>query len=131
MKGEYMADENRFFDFLTASVAAGRTLRDATKDIQCSESTAYRLAATVAFKTRVNEIRSEVSASIVGRLVTAGTAAVDCLEGILQDDDAKHSDRIAASKAILAAIGPMSEIAELRARLDAIEASRPEELRVA
>jgi hypothetical protein len=57
----------------------------------------------------------------VGILGSAAGEAVTALRSIANDASQKPSDRIAAAKAILSTVAPISELAELRQRLDAIE----------
>ena len=120
---ETTSDSGRFIDSLALSVAGGSTVRAAAALAGCSERQGYRIAATVEFRQRVNELRSEVSSATVGILTAAAsTAAATLLE--LMDSDFEPSIRMNAAKAILANVGAITELGELRARLDALERSR-------
>jgi hypothetical protein len=72
----------------------------------------------------VAEIRASAASATVGLLTAASSQAVKVLAEIMGNAEAKDSDRIAAARAVLSMIGPMSELAELRQRLDAIEAQQ-------
>jgi hypothetical protein len=119
-KGEKkMIDESKFFEILAAGVAAGATIAKSATTAGCSVSHAYRLAKTTRFRQRVSELRSEATDRAVGLLAEAAVEAVGVLRDSLSSE--KTADRIASAKAILAALGPMSELAELRSRLDEME----------
>ena len=105
---------------LALAVASGATVRTAAADIGVSERVAYGISPTDEFKKRVAEIRTEVASVAVGRLTSAATQAVDTLIELLSaSNDPK--DRLAASKLILSNLGPISEHAELRERLERLE----------
>lgn len=114
-----MTKKARFFEELAVEVAAGSTVREGAKKVGCNETTAYRLNAMVEFRARVNEIRAEITAGIVGELTASARKAVATLTQLLRDED--PSIQLQAAKAILATIGPLSELGELRQRLDALE----------
>ncbi len=121
-----------YFEPLAMHVAAGRKTNAAAKVVGISRTQAYRIASTSEFKKRVNEIRGEITSQALGKLCNAATKAVDTLLELL---DASHepSTRLNASKAILGALAPMTDLAELRGRIDAIEtkASAPKSGKVA
>jgi hypothetical protein len=116
-----MHAKSRFFDKLADGMALGLTLRDAAATAGCAESTGYRIAREPGFSEAVNARRQAAADSCVGRLVRASVKAVDCLERILDDSDARNSDRVAAARAILSAIVPLADALEIRKRLDALE----------
>ena len=118
-----MTNESKFFEALATSVAGGATIRAASGSAKCSESQAYRICSTVEFRSRVSEIRSEVTSQAVGKLTDAATKACDTFVQLLANDN-EPSVRLNAAKAILANLGPMTELGELRARLDRIEAGQ-------
>ena len=99
------------------------TIRAAAELAGCSERQGYRIAALPEFKHRVNELRSEVSSATVGILTSAASTAATTLLELLGSRN-ESSVRLQASKAILAALGPISELAELRSRLDALERAK-------
>jgi len=115
-----MIDNDRFSELLAIRLASGSTIRDACAEIGCSEPTGYRLAKSPEFRQRVSEIRSEITSQAVGKLTQAANHAADALVALL-DDQFDPSVRLQAAKAILNALGPLSELGELRARLNRIE----------
>ena len=117
------ADSGRFLELLAAHVAAGSTVRAAAESCNCSERQGYRISSTAEFKSRVAEIRSEMTSSAVGQLSAAVSAAVTTIRKLL-GEDYEPTVRLNAAKSILNALGPMSELSELRQRIDALEAER-------
>lgn len=113
----------KYFELLTTAVAGGQSIRAAAATCGCSESHAYHFSHTQEFKQRVNELRTEATSEALGRLSSAATAAVATLIQLLKPDN-EPSIRMNAAKAILNSLGPMAELSELRARLDAIESQR-------
>ena len=123
-----MKSKSRIFEPLAASVAGGCSIKASAAIVKCSEQAAYNISATTEFRNRVSEIRTEFTAEAVGKLTAATTEAVDTLRELLSQEN-EPSVRLNASKAILNAVGPMSDLGELRARVDSIE--RQAQLRVA
>jgi hypothetical protein len=122
-----MVENSKFFELLAGSVAIGSTVRKAAEMANCSESQAYRICSTVEFKSRVHEIRSEITEAAVGILTNAATEACSTLLALLHEDF-EPAIRLNASKAILANLAAVSELGELRARLDALEQSQKTKL---
>ena len=120
-----MSGNERFSERLAVEVAGGASIVAAAVSAGCSEGHARRISAQSQFRLRVAELRSEVTAAAVGKLTTAANLAVDVLiEPLAASNEPK--DRLNAAKATLNALAPMSELHELRARLDALEhAQRP------
>ncbi len=114
-----MNTDSQYFEPLAVGIASGKTVKDAADGLSCSESHAYRLSRSPEFRYRVSELRSEVTSQAVGRLATAASLAVDALIKLLSSEDSR--DRLAAAKAILSSLGPLSELGELRARIDRLE----------
>lgn len=112
--------KSKFFEPLALRVAAGLSIKAAADVVKCSTQTAYNISASPEFRSRVSEIRSEVTTEAVGRLANAASQAVDTLVELL-DRSNDPSIRLNASKAILAALPTMTEFGELRSRIDAIE----------
>ena len=123
-KSAQKSRRSKFLEPLAVAVAAGESIRSAAAEIGCSESVAYHMSASPEFRQRVAEIRSEITAEAVGILTRGATQAAATLVELL-DAANDPKDRLNASKAILASLGPVSEIHELRARLDAIEKQTP------
>ena len=111
---------SQFFDLLAVAVAQGMTVKAAAEEIGCSADYAYELSRKKEFKLRVNELRSEVAEQASGLLMAAASEAIQSLRAIASAAE-KDSDRIAAAKAILQMMLPLSENTELRRRLDDIE----------
>lgn len=117
------ADNGKFFELLAVQVAGGATVKAASESCGCSERQAYRLSSTPEFRSRVAEIRSEMTSSAVGILTEACTKAAQTLADMLSGDQ-EPKDRLAAARLILANMGPLAEHSELRARLDKLEQNR-------
>jgi hypothetical protein len=110
-------------DRLAMLVAGGSTVKDAAESIGISKSHAHHLSRTPDFRAKVSELRTEAITAAVGRLSQAADLAVSTLVALLdKSNDAK--DRLNASKAILAALVPLSEFGELRSRIEKLEASQ-------
>jgi hypothetical protein len=114
----------RHFEPLAQAIAAGSTVSAAIESIGVSRSHGYRLSRLPELRTRVAEIRSASTSATVGLLTEAARKAVGVLTEIMDDREAKDGDRITAARAVLQTLGPLSELAELRSRLDALEASQ-------
>lgn len=124
-----MIRKSRFLESLAFQVASGQSIKASADIIGCSIQTAYNVSATFEFRQRVHAIRSEVAAATVGKLTQAASEAAATLIELL-DVSQEPSIRLQASKAILAAVGPISELGELRARLDAIELNNQPRMKV-
>ena len=120
----FMDKRSRYFELLAVEVAKGSRLRDAAGLAKCAESTAYRLGRDPIFRRRVSELRSAATDAAIGSLTELATDAVAALGAVLRDQEAKPADRINAAKTALAMLAPLSELHELRSRLDAIEAQQ-------
>jgi hypothetical protein len=105
---------------LALAIATGRTVKAAAHEIGCSERSAYRYSALPRFRQRVAELRSEITAASVGVLTEGASQAAATLVSLLSEAH-EPSIRLQASKAILASLAPVSELGELRSRIDAIE----------
>ena len=112
--------KSRFLPILASSVAAGSSIRNAAAVAGCSESNAYTISRTPEFREQVAAIRNEAIAAAVGVLSQAASKAANTLVGLL-DEEHDPKDRLAAARLILANVGPITEIGELRARIDSIE----------
>ncbi len=112
--------KGKFPELLAMSVASGITIAQAADHVGCSTSHAYHISADPSFQKRVSEIRSEAVTSAVGKLSSAVGKAVDTLVALL-DESNDSRDRLNAAKAILVTLAPLTELGELRSRIDAIE----------
>jgi hypothetical protein len=113
-------DDGRFWQVLAVNVAAGSSVKAASEAAGCSERTAYRISAEPKFRQRVAELRNEMTSQAVGVLSAAASEAVTTIRELLTKTN-EPSVRLNASKAILNALGPLSELAEIRERLSALE----------
>lgn len=84
---------------LATLLASGTTIRDAAAQLGVSERTAARRMADPGFRTRVDEIRSEMTARAVGRVADAMCQAADALRELLQGQS--ESVRLGAARSIL------------------------------
>jgi hypothetical protein len=114
-----MASSGRF-EALALAIATGCTIKKAAQQLGIGQRTAYRIAATDRMKTRVCQLRTQITSEALGTLTTAATAAANTLSQLL-GESFEPSTRLNAAKAILGALAPLSEFAELRQRIDALE----------
>lgn len=114
-----MSSKSRYFEVLAAEIAAGVPIRQAAAKVSCCESTAYRMAATTEFKTRVSELRSSAMDLALGQLSEASSQAVATMVELLESDD--DSVRLRASTAILDRFSKISEQIDLRTRIEEVE----------
>ena len=115
--------QSNYFDNMTAMVAAGATIKAAAAMCGCSESHGYTLSRTPEFRRRVADLRTEATSAAVGKLSEAASRAVDVLLELMGADQ-EARDRLTAAKSVLSMLGPLSELGELRARLDALESEK-------
>jgi HEAT repeat protein len=107
-------------DALAFEVASGSTIRAAAAKLGISESHAYTISSgDPEFKIRVNQIRSEAVAQAVGVLTAGSTTAAESLVRLLGSDDDKIV--LAAASKLLGILPSMSELSELRQRIDNLE----------
>ena len=115
--------KGKFFELLAVEVASGSTIKAAAKTVGCALQTAYNISGDPAFNQRVGVIRSEAITSAVGRLSTVASQAVDTLVSLMGLEN-EPSVRMNAAKAILLQLGPLTELGELRERIDRLEGSK-------
>jgi hypothetical protein len=114
---------SKYQELLAVEVASGSSIKAAADKIGCKVQTAYNISCSTEFRSRVSSIRSEITAQSVGLITSAATQAAATLTSLLSET-CEPSIRLNAAKTILSALGPLSEIGELRARLDALESQR-------
>jgi hypothetical protein len=114
--------KSKYMQVLAATVAAGSSVKDAAAVAGCTESTAYSLSCTPEFKQLVNKLKSEAVERAVSVLTHNATAASHALVRLLDSDDEKI--QLAAASKLLAQLGPLQELSELRSRIDALEGMR-------
>lgn len=107
------------FEILAVAVASGQSIKNAAESMRLSKPRAYHVAGTAAFKARVSEIRQQALDEAVGKLNEAANKAVAALVSVL--DAGEDRDRIVAAKAVLSLLPGLSELGEIRARLDRLE----------
>lgn len=118
-----MSKPSKFLEPLAMAVATGKTVKSACVVAGCSIQTAYNLSATVEFRNRVSTIRSEIVSQAVGIVTDAATQAATTLLELLGPEN-EPSVRMNAAKAILLQLGPISELGELRERIDRLEGAK-------
>ena len=117
-----MSNPSKFLPPLAMAVASGNSIKAACEIVGCSIQTGYNLSCTAEFKAKVSAIRSEITSQAVGIITEGATKAAATLVELLGPAN-EPSVRLNASKAILLQLGPLSELGELRSRIDRIEAS--------
>lgn len=115
-----MTKKSKFFELLAVEVAGGLTIKAAANSVNCSINTAYHISSNPDFNQRVASIRSEAIAGAVGRLSIGAAQAVDTLVSLMGLAN-EPSVRLNAAKAILGQLGPLTELCELRERIDRLE----------
>jgi hypothetical protein len=110
------------FEAMALALATGSSIKNASQSVGISVRQGYRIASSHKMRSRVNEIRSEITREAVGQLTLGATKAASTLVSLL-DEANEPSTRLNASKALLNALAPISELAELRDRLDRLEQS--------
>lgn len=120
---------SKFLHNLAAQVATGKSIRQAAQTCGCSVDRAYELSRTIDFRQLVGQLRTEALAQTVGRLSAIATESVDVLSELLKPEQ-QPSTRLAAAKAVLSSLAPVSEVAELRQRMDELEQQHRQPLKV-
>ena len=114
--------KSKFFEGLAIAVAGGQTIKAASETVGCALATAYHVSANSDFRAEVAKLKTQAVESAVAVLTSNATAASNALVRLLSSEDEKIV--LAAASRILSTLGPLQELAELRARIDAIEGSR-------
>jgi hypothetical protein len=120
---EETADSGEKWHPMAWLVANGKTIKDASEELGIPERTAYRYSGLPEFKRRVSEIRTEILDAATGRITSAASVAVATVLELLGSTN-EPSVRLNASKAIINAVRPLSELGELRQRIAALESDR-------
>lgn len=115
-----MTKKSKFFELLAVEVAGGASIKAAANVVHCSINTAYHISSDPAFNQRVAAIRSEITSSTVGILTQAATRAAQTLLELLGKEN-EPPIRLNAAKAVLLQLGPLTELGELRQRIDKLE----------
>jgi hypothetical protein len=106
-------------DRLAAALSQGFSVTSAAKQSGCSERTAHRRLADPAFRSRVEELRTETLTQTTAFLVTASTSAVRVLVESLQSPSG--AIRLAAARALLDSAVRFRELLSMEERLGRIE----------
>lgn len=114
-----MPKNSRYMQDLAQRVAAGSSVRAAAAAIKCSERTAYTVSSSYEFKRQVSEIRTAAVQQAAAVLADSATRAAQVLAELLNSEDEKT--KLAAAVKILAMLGPLAELAELRQRVEQVE----------
>ncbi len=101
-------------------LARGATLEQAAKESGAGVTTIKTWAAQPEFNRRVAELRSQMTGRVFGKIVDAVTDAVDTLREVCRGSDSEAM-RVRAAEAILSHGSNAIEVADLKARLDALE----------
>lgn len=107
-------------DELVRLVGSGHTVAGAAKQLGMPERTAYRHAAEPAFKNRVREIRDETIRRASRALANLSMAACNALATLLESKDDRV--KLRAAVAILEALVPITNQADVVERIEALEA---------
>ena len=117
-----MASNGRF-EALALALASGSSIKAASQSVGVSVRQGYRIASSHKMRSRIGELRSQITNEAVGLITTAATKAAATLASLL-DEANEPSVRLNAAKATLNALQPISELNELRARIDALESKQ-------
>ena len=117
--GQQMASSGKF-ESLALLLASGTSVKAAAQQLGIGARTAYRIASSDKMKARVASIRTEIASGTVGELTLGASEAASTLRSLLDPSNAP-AVRLNACKAVLASLSAISELGELRARIDALE----------
>jgi hypothetical protein len=106
---------------LVLALACGATVEAAARQCQLSESTVYRRLRDPKFKARVQDARGEMVRRSAGMLTAAAGESVRTLLA-LQKESITPAVRLGAARAVLELGIKVRELADLEARLAALEA---------
>lgn len=120
--------KSKYMQVLAASVASGLSIKDASAIAGCAESTGYSLSCTDEFRSEVSRIKTQAIEQAIATLSNSATLASQTVVKLLSSSDEKVA--LASAVKLLTMLAPLTELHELRARIDAIE-SRGPGLRVA
>ncbi len=107
-------------EMLVLALACGATVEAAARQCQVSESTVYRRLRDSKFKARVQEARGEMVRRSAGMLTAAAGESVRTLLA-LQKESITPAVRLGAARAVLELGIKVRELADLEARIAALE----------
>lgn len=102
-------------------LAQGRTIREVARSLNVSEKTIWNYRQQPAVQKAIVQQQTQLIEEGGGQSVTSIPQAMTCLQQILNDPEARDSDRIAASKAILGAANSFGERQLLERKLRDLE----------
>lgn len=114
MKRRKMSDEIAAF-----AIATGSTTLEAAKKAGVSPRTIDRWLATPSFRTRINEIRSEILERATGKLVSILTCAIETFRTLLSSES--DHVRLGAARSIVETAVKYHEVLNLDERVKRLE----------
>ncbi len=108
-------------DSLLLALACGATVEAAAKQCDLTDRTIYRRLKEPAFKSRLQELRTDMVRRAAGMLTAAANEAVRTLL-LLQKESTPPAVRLGAARAILELGIKLREMVELEKRMDELEA---------
>jgi hypothetical protein len=121
--GQKMANNGSKFESMALLLASGSSIKAASQSVGVSVRQGYRIASSDKMRSRIGELRSQITNEAVGLITTAATQASSTLRSLL-DESNPPAVRLNAAKAVLASLSAISELGELRARIDALESKQ-------
>jgi hypothetical protein len=113
-------DRRKADELFMMALACGATMEAAAEKAGVSRATAYRRLQDPEFRSRLQEIRSDMVNRAAGTLTAAATEAIKTLLS-LQQTTVPHATRLGAARSILEIGIKMREVADLDERLKALE----------
>ncbi len=120
-QGRRKADE-----IFMLALACGATVEAAAQKAGISRATAYRRLQDPEFRSRLQEVRSDMVNRAAGTLTAASTEAIKTLLS-LQQPAVPPATRLGAARSILEIGIKMREVADIDERLKALEERMPKE----
>jgi hypothetical protein len=108
-------------DTLLLALACGATVDAAARQCDVAERTVYRRLHDPAFRARLQDLRTDMVRRTAGMLTAAASTAVTTLLS-LQKDSVPPAVRLGAARAVLELGVKVRELADLEARIAALEA---------
>ena len=97
------------------------TIAQAHEQAGISQASAYKYLKDPLFKKAMSDMRNEVMRTVANKLMNSGTQAVDALKTIMNDENAPHTARVSASRAILEHLTKTFELSDIVERLEKLE----------
>lgn len=102
-------------------LAQGRTIREVSRALNVSEKTIWNYRQQPAVQKAIVQQQTQLIEEGGGQSVTSIPQAMTCLQEIINDPNARDSDRIAASRAVLSAANSFGERQLLERKLRDLE----------